>query len=259
MTSPRERAPAMIPPREREPNRPPGCLYGLVRAAAICVGLVAVATLSGYVAMVWFMEEDRVEVPRTVGLDSVAAEALIREVGLTPRVVAEEFSTAIAKGRVTSQRPTRGTRLKLGSEVRLILSRGTDQLAAPNLAGVTVAQAKRILAEAGLILGPVTPIHSDAHARELIIAQEPAAGAPVTRGATVRLLQSLGPLEETLVMPDLRGRELVVALNLLKELQLEARISFQQAASREGHVVGQDPPAGARITVGGQVQLTIGE
>lgn len=249
----------MIPPREREPNRPPGCLYGLVRAAAICVGLVAVATLSGYVAMVWFMEEDRVEVPRTVGLDSVAAEALIREVGLTPRVVAEEFSAAIAKGRVTSQRPTRGTRLKLGSEVRLILSRGTDQLAAPNLAGVTVAQAKRILAEAGLILGPVTPIHSDAHARELIIAQEPAAGAPVTRGATVRLLQSLGPLEETLVMPDLRGRELVVALNLLKELQLEARISFQQAASREGHVVGQDPPAGARITVGGQVQLTIGE
>ena len=259
MTSPRERTPAVIPPREREPNRSPGCLYRLVRAAAICVGLVAVATLSGYVAMFWFMEEDRVAVPRTVGLDSVAAEALIREVGLTPRVVAEEFSAAIAKGRVTSQRPTRGTRLKLGSEVRLILSRGTDQLAAPDLAGVTVAQAKRILAEAGLILGPVTPIHSDAHARELIIAQEPAAGAPVTRGATVRLLQSLGPLEEVLVMPDLRGRELVVALNLLKELQLEARISFQQAASREGHVVGQDPSAGARITVGGQVQLTIGE
>lgn len=249
----------MIPPREREPNRSPGWLYRLVRAAAICVGLVAVTTLSGYVAMLWFMEEDRVQVPRTVGLDSVAAEALIREVGLTPRVVAEEFSTAIAKGRVTSQRPTRGTRLKLGSEVRLILSRGTDQLAAPDLTGVTVAQAKRILAEAGLILGPVTPIHSDAHARELIIAQEPAAGAPVTRGATVRLLQSLGPLEEALAMPDLRGRELVVALNLLKELQLEARISFQQAASREGHVVGQDPPAGARITVGGQVQLTIGE
>ena len=257
MTSPRERAPAVIPPRESD--RSPGCLYRLVRAVAVCAGLVAVATLSGYVAMHWFMEEDRVEVPRTVGLDSVAAEALIREVGLTPRVVAEEFSTAIAKGRVTSQRPTRGTRLKLGSEVRLILSRGTDQLAAPDLAGITVTQAKRILAEAGLILGPVTPIHSDAHARELIIAQEPAAGAPVTRGATVRLLQSLGPLEEALVMPDLRGRELVVALNLLKELQLEARISFQQAVSREGHVVGQDPPAGARITVGGQVQLTIGE
>jgi serine/threonine-protein kinase len=249
----------MIPPREREPNRSPGCLYRLVRAGAICVGLLALAVLSGYVAMLWFLEEDRVAVPRAIGLDSVAAEALIREVGLTPRVVAEEFSATIARGRVANQRPTRGTRLKLGSEVRLILSRGTDQLAAPDLAGVTVAQAKRILAESGLILGPVTPIHSDAHARELIIAQEPAAGAPVTRGATIRLLQSLGPLDEGLIMPDLRGRELVVALNLLKELQLDARIGFQQAASREGHVVGQDPPAGARITVGGQVQLTVGE
>ena len=76
MTSPPERASAITSPREPEPNRSPGCLYRLVRAAAICVGLVAVATLSGYVAMLWFMEEDRVEVPRTVGLDSVAAEAL---------------------------------------------------------------------------------------------------------------------------------------------------------------------------------------
>ena len=68
--------------------------------------------------------------------------------------MAEEFSAAIAKGRVTSQRPTRGTRLKLGSEVRLILSRGTRVIRGVRLAGITVAQAKRILAEAGLILGP---------------------------------------------------------------------------------------------------------
>ena len=135
--------------------------------------------------------------------------------------------------------------MKLGSEVRLILSRGTDQLAAPDLAGVTVAQAKRILAETGLILGPVTPIHSDAHARELIIAQEPAAGAPVTRGATIRLLQSLGPLEEGLIMPDLRGRELVVALNLLKELQLEARIEFPAGGIPRG-ARGEPGPAGRR-------------
>jgi len=248
-----------MPTHASQPVPPSGCLYRLVRAVAICTGLLALATLSGYIAMVWFMEEDRVEVPRAIGLESVAAEALVKEVGLTPRVVAEEFSANIPKGHVTSQRPTRGTRLKLGEEVRLILSRGSDQLAAPNLTGVTLPQVNRILAEAGLNLGPVTTIHSDAHARETIIAQEPGAGAPVTRGASLRLLQSLGPWEDLLTVPDLRGREMVVALNLLKELQLEARISFEQAVSREGHVVAQDPPAGAQIKVGGQVRITIGE
>jgi serine/threonine-protein kinase len=215
--------------------------------------------LSGYIAMVWFMEEDRVEVPRTIGLDSVAAESLVKEVGLAPRIVAEEFSATIPKGHVTSQRPTRGTRLKLGEEVRLILSRGSDQLAAPNVTGVAVAQAGRLLAEAGLTLGPVTTIHSDAHARDTIMAQEPGPGAPVTRGAVVRLLQSAGPWEDLVTIPDLRGREMLVAVNLLKELQLEASISFAQAVSREGHVVLQDPPAGAQIKVGEQVRITIGE
>jgi eukaryotic-like serine/threonine-protein kinase len=236
-----------------------GCLYRLVRAAAICLGLTALAALSGYVAMLWMLEEDKVEAPRVVGVESVAAEALIREVGLLPRIVAEEFSAAIPKGHVTNQRPSRGTRVKIGGEVRLMISRGSDQLEAPNLAGLAPAQAQRSLAEAGLVLGPVTAIHSDAHRRETIIAQDPPAGSTVTRGATVRLLQSLGPLDDIVVVPDLYGREMVVAVNLLRELQLEARLAFQEAVTGDGYVVAQDPPAGTQVKVGGQVQITVGE
>jgi beta-lactam-binding protein with PASTA domain len=99
-------------------------------------------------------------------------------------------------------------------------------MAVPDLSGLTAAQAGRALAEAGLVLGPVTAIHSDAHRRDTIIAQDAPAGTTVTRGATIRLLESRGPFEDIVVVPDLRGREMVVALNLLKELQLEARLSF---------------------------------
>jgi len=249
----------MTPSREPGSSQALGCLYRLVRVLAVCAGLVALALLSGYVAMLWSMEDDRVEVPRTVGLDSVAAGAMIREVGLVPRVVAEEFSANIPKGHVTSQRPPRGTRLTPRSEVRLILSRGTDQLSVPNLADMTLPQAKRILAEMGLILGQIATIHSEVHARDMVIAQDPPVGATATRGSTVQLLQSLGPWEELVTLPDLRGREMVVALNLLKELQVEARISFEQSPTREGHVVAQDPPPGASVKIGGQVQIIVGE
>jgi hypothetical protein len=65
----------MTPPG-RDPAPRYGCLYRLIRAAAICAGLVAVATISGYVAMIWFLEADKMEVPRHRA-DSVAAGGLI--------------------------------------------------------------------------------------------------------------------------------------------------------------------------------------
>lgn len=243
----------------RPPSKLRGFVAGLVKAAAICSGLFALALVSGFVAMQLAMEKDRVEVPRVGGLDSVAASELIKEAGLTPRVIAEEFSAKIPKGHVTSQRPSRGTRAKLGSEVRLILSRGSDQLEVPNVAGGTLPQAHRILAEAGLNLGRITRIHSDAHPREMIIAQDPPARAAGIRGSTINLLQSQGPWEETVTMPDLRGREMVTALNLLRELQVETRVSFEASATRQGQVVAQDPPPGGKVKVGAQVQITIGE
>ena len=245
-----------MPPAVREPK--PGLAYRLVRGGAIVVGLCALAAVSGEMAMLWMLEGDRVEVPRVIGLDSVAAGALLKESGLLPRVVAEEFSEKIPKGHVTSQRPPRGTRATLGTEIRLLLSRGTDQLTVPKLAGATLPQANRTLAEAGLGLGQVTTIHSDLHLKDTIIAQDPPEGAAAVRGAAVRILQSAGPWDERVIMPDLRGREALVAVNLLKELQIEARISFQPAASKD-RVIAQDPAPGTPLKLGKQAELIVGE
>ncbi|MFB3818374.1 MAG: PASTA domain-containing protein [Candidatus Methylomirabilales bacterium] len=247
-----------IPPRAPEP-RPPGLLYRLIRGLAVLSGLVALGLLSAYVAMELSMEPDRVEVTRVVGLESVAASELLKEAGLAPRVVAEDFHTRIPKGHVVSQRPPAGTRAKIGSEVRLIVSRGTDQIIVPDVAGQTLPQAQRTLSEAGLSTGRVSQIRSDAHPREQVIAQDPQPGAQVVRGTSIHLLQSLGPYEDSLAMPDLRGRELVSAVNLLKDLQIEATVVFQQAAAREGRVVAQDPPPGERVAVGARVRITVGE
>jgi eukaryotic-like serine/threonine-protein kinase len=236
----------------------PALFARAIRGCAIVLGLLALAAVSGEMAMLWMLESDRIEVPRVIGLDSVAASALLKESGLLPRVVAEEFSEKVSKGAVTSQRPPQGTRVTGGAEIRLILSRGTDQLTVPKLAGTTVAQANRITAEAGLTLGLVTAIHSDLHPRETIIAQEPPEGAAAVRGAAVRVLQSLGPWDDQVIMPDLRGREALVAVNLLKELQVEARISFQSSPSKD-RVIAQDPLPGAPVKVGAPVELVVGE
>ncbi len=237
----------------------PGWWYRLVRGLALLVGIVALGLLSGYIAMRWSLEPNRVEVARVVGLESVAASELLKEGGLVPRVVAEDFHARIPKGHVVSQRPPGGTRAKIGSEVRLIVSRGTDQISVPNVAGQTLPQAQRTLSESGLSTGQVSRIRSDAHPRDQIIAQEPEPGTQVVRGTAVYLLQSLGPHEGTMTMPDLRGRELVSAVNLLKDLQLEAVVVFQAAPERQGRVVEQEPGPGERVSVGTKVRISVAE
>ena len=247
-----------MPEIRREPSGLQGFAFRLLKVTTIVTGLLALGLSSAYVAMELAMERDRVDVPRVVGVESIAAGQLIQEAGLTPRVVGEEFSDKIPKGRVTSQRPSGGARTKNGSEVRLFLSRGTDQLEIPNVTGMTLAQAQRTLAEAGLALGPITAIHSDVHGRETVIAQDPPALAAAIRGASVRLLESLGPWEEMVTMPDVRGREMVTAINLLRELQVEVRVSFEQSVSAQGHVTAQDPSPGSQVKVGGQVTISVG-
>ncbi len=244
---------------EDRPSRLRRFAYRLLKAAAILTSFTALGLVSFAVAMYLSMEPDKVEVPNVVGLDSVAAGALLREAGLTPHVAAEEFSSTIPKGHITQQRPPRGMRVKADSEVRLFVSRGTDRLAVPNVAGMDLSQAKQVLAEAGLTLGPITEIHSEVHARGLVIAQDPPEGAMAIRGETVHLLESVGPWEDMVTVPDLLGRETVTALNLLKELQLEVRMGFERAPSREGRVIAQDPPPGGQVKVGGQVRIVVGE
>lgn len=252
--------PAPESPRTRSRAAPRrGLLYRLVRALAILTGLVALGLVSAFVAMQWSLEPDRVEVVRVVGLESIAASQLLKEAGLAPKVVAEEFHSRIAKGGVISQQPPAGTRAKLGTEVRLIVSRGTDRITVPDVAGRTLPQAQRMLVEAGLSPGTVSQTHSDGYPRDQVIGQDPQPGADLIRGTTVHLLLSLGPYEGSLAMPDLLGRDVVSATNLLKELQVEAVLLFEQAPSREGKVVAQDPPPGERLAVGGKVRITVGE
>jgi serine/threonine-protein kinase len=249
----------MPAPVRRQPSRLVRFVARLVKALAVLAGLVALGLVSAYVAMDVVLEKNRVDVPRVIGLESVAASALIRETGLNPRVVADEFSENIPRGHVTRQRPTRGTRVEPGSEVRLFLSRGTDRVEVPDVAGASLAQAQRGLAEAGLSAGRVTKVHSNLHPRDTVVAQDPPPGVAAVRGAPVAMLQSMGPWEEMLTMPDLVGRDMVTATNLLRELQVEARLSFETTISGKDRVVAQDPPPGRPVKVGDQVRLTIGE
>lgn len=67
-----------------------------------------------------------IAVPTLVGKSFSEAESLLHEYGLAPGTITEEHSDRYAKGIVISQNPAKGTRLKKGSAVNLVVSLGEE-------------------------------------------------------------------------------------------------------------------------------------
>jgi eukaryotic-like serine/threonine-protein kinase len=230
----------------------------LLRFAGIGLGLFLLSVLSGYIAMSLTTERARIDVPIVVGLELKEAARQLREVGLQPRMAGEEYHGAFSKGTVVRQSPSGGLRLRKNSEVRLIISKGSDETLAPDLVGQALTQAQRLLAEHGLLLGHTARAHTSLPAG-VVIAQAPPAGFPMRRGSAVALLLSLGEEERFYVMPNLVGQREEEAVAILKEMGLEPRVTYETFPGQDRRVVIQDPSFGTRIKEREQATLVVAQ
>ena len=229
-----------------------------LKGAGVLLGMAGLAILAGYVAMQFALETDKVQVPNVIGMDLKDAAALLREVGLQPRMVTDEYSRTIPRGGVITQSPPGGTRARRNKEIRLTVSRGTDEILAPSVTGGPLSRAQRTLAEHGMTVGLLARVHSGTFAADEVIAQDPLPGFPARRGSAMNLLVSLGREDPYYVMPSLVGSRASDALALLKRLNLEPRVSHEAQFGWEGFVLTQEPPPGTRIRAKEQVALTVG-
>lgn len=216
------------------------------------------AVVSGYLTMQLVKEKGRVEVPDLQGLAAATAIERLRELGFQPRIVREEPSEKIPKGAVIVQKPVPGSKLRKGSEIRLVVSRGSDQVVVPDLAGLDVTQASQALIELGLTVGRTAKVHSDGYPENQVIAQDPQPGSLLSLGSPVDLLVSLGPEPASYIMPDLTGKDEASARGILKALDLEAVVSYEEESGQEGLVLRQEPSPGSRIKAREQVKLVVG-
>lgn len=168
----------------------------LRKGLAATLILTAVAIVSGAMTMWFAAEKDKVRLPRVIGMDSTAALELLRDQSLQPKVSGREYSEAVPKDAILSQRPASGSWVRKNSEVRLVVSQGSDAVALPNLTGLPLPQAQQLLQAHGLTLGRVAQVHSSERPKGEVIAQDPEAGALLRRGSPVAVLLSLGQLEE---------------------------------------------------------------
>jgi beta-lactam-binding protein with PASTA domain len=120
------------------------------------------------------------KIPNLAGRTFDEAKVELEKLGLKAEKV-EDFSRTVEKGKVIRTEPAAGATAERGGTVKVLVSKGRDLVAVPNLAGMSIAQATAALDKAGLERG-------DVFGRgETVFDSQPKFGTKIDRGSVVDL------------------------------------------------------------------------
>ncbi len=190
-------------------------------------------------------------VPDVVGDPLEAAIADVKAAGFRANVT-QAFAQEPA-GTVVDQRPQADQKLRKGAVVTLTASKGARPVEVPHLLGTQGSDAAAVLREAGL--EPAIATVRAERARGEVVAQNPAAGTEVERGASVRLNVSAGPA--TTSVPDVVGLTQPEAVAALLRAGLKAYVQLVPSLEPAGTVVAQAKPPGTEGRRGDSVQINV--
>jgi serine/threonine-protein kinase len=122
-------------------------------------------------------------VPTVIGMTREQAEVVLETAGFSVGEIIEQASQQ-ARGEVVETRPGAGSQAPMPTPVALVLSGGPSVLRVPDLVGRSLAEARRLLEQIGLVVGDVT---SDGGGGSTVLGHSPEAGAAVSAGSRVDL------------------------------------------------------------------------
>lgn len=165
-------------------------------------------------------KQDLVLVPALTGLTE--NEALNKAKANNLIAVVSEYKTEsnVEPGKVLEQDPESSTEVKKGTIIKLVVSKGEEQVSVPNLSNMTIENAKIQLNKLGLEIGEITKENSDNFEAGKIMQQHPDAGTSISKDSKVDVVISLGKKEELVEMVDLIGADISQASNKLKSIGL---------------------------------------
>ena len=103
----------------------------LLRFAMMALVLVVVALLSALTAMRFAIHGQEVQVPAIVGKTPAEAERTVAGLGLQIEVERQYYSPQIPEGRIMTQMPPAGTKVRRGWQVRVARSLGPQRVVDP--------------------------------------------------------------------------------------------------------------------------------
>ncbi len=234
-------------------------IIAAILAAAIVGGMFTILLLNYLIMPIYVRSMHEVVVPDLIFISVDEAVEHARITGLVPRVVEHRSDPTVPAGHILSQDPPPGKRIKEGRFVNLVVSQGPEEMAVPQVTGVTLTRARSLLELSGLKLGTMTSVPCDTVPVGRIISTDPPEGTLVARGSVIDLAVSTGEYLQKMSMPNLIGRSLEEASQILSEHNLELGVIEWIISSgvAEHTVLLQGPQPGTDVDLGDTVQLGV--
>ena len=256
------------------------------RFALLALVLVIVAMVSALTAMRLAIHGQEVAVPPLVGLTPVEAERVVSGLGLQVTIERQYYSPQIPEGRIMSQLPLPGTKVRRGWQLRVAQSMGPTRVAIPDVTGQSEHAAELNIRRRGLDVASMAEVEAPGIPTDQVLAQSPTANATQVLAPKISLLVT-GPADpQAFVMPSFIGQPLGSASRALQDsgfklgnvgvvVPLPANVAGGDAAnpsvpvapavpppppaqpSPASMIVSQTPAAGQKVFAGATVNFDV--
>jgi eukaryotic-like serine/threonine-protein kinase len=195
-------------------------------------------------------------IPFVRGSPRSQAEKKVKAAGFKVDV-RQEFSESVAKNRVIETSPSEGSQLQRGNVVTLVVSRGPQKVATPDVVGRNRDDAQRALQAIGL-QATFTDREDANKDPGTVLEMSPAAGTQLPKGSTVNLIVAKQPKQ--VAVPDVTTNAVNDAVNALEQAGFGVRQKEKKTTNpdEDGIVLSQNPPGGEKHDRGSKVTITVG-
>lgn len=203
--------------------------------------------------------EETIQVPYLVQREDSDAFKIINNVGLMRGEVKYEYSDTVKEGIVISQDPKPLTKVKAGTRVSLVVSKGKEapnKVKMPDVMGMTQEDAERAIKDAKLVPVPGHPEYSNTVKPGMVCKQSVPAGTELDEGSNVTFSISLG--KKTVKVPETKGKTAADARDILKKagLGVDSNSEYSSSVAKD-LVIKQSVAAGTEVTEGTTVTITV--
>lgn len=160
-------------------------------------------------------------------------------------------SDTVAKGKIISQDPADGKKVKKHTTVNVVISSGEEakMTTIPSVVGMSEADAEKALQAKNLVVKKGDPVYSDDVEQGEVVSVSPSEGAEVKEGTTVTLVISKGNQPAT--VPKLTGKSQSDAEAALSQAGLSGNATEDYSDTvEEGYIISQDTDAGKEVSKG---------
>jgi len=241
--------------------------------------LVIVAMVSALTAMRFAIHGQEVAVPALVGLAPGEAERAAAGLGLQMSIERQYYSPQIPEGKIMSQLPLPGTKVRRGWQLRVAVSLGKTRVTIPDVTGQSEHAAELNIRRRGLDVSSMATVEALGIPADQVLAQSPTANETQVAAPKISLLVSAAAEPQAFVMPSFVGQPLGSASRSLQDAGFRlgnvnvvvaaspadaaapvvpaAQGAAPAQASPASIIVAQTPAAGQKVVAGAAVNFDV--